>query len=520
MAAGGVVTVAGLDMAAREADEHRISRSLHCRSPAWQARTLLMQRAPDVFHQRRVMKCRAGTKRAAKCFALKRRAPKFHQLAVAVLLQVSDIQTQNDKGQRIARLVDKAMFHPGREQKEIIAVKLDRLTGKFKPSAADRHPANFMKRPHAHAHFKACGVMALDHPHLTRRHIDLGRRDTAGGRQVRTLHCRIIQSANDESSKKFSAGRIVWESRIGSEPFVKNTAMDLIYQSEKWLKEKMFGCQTCGQCILSHTSLICPMNCPKGLRNGPCGGTLDGKCEVIPEIDCVWTRIETKKKNKTFGIHLPPREDLLNTASYVNLFNGKDRETRLPHEFVDTRHIPASSHLATKMARGEFVVTLEIASPRDSTGLPRVEKIMQRVATQVDAVNTTTNAGGVPSLHSTETGKLVAAHGVESIIQFCGRDHDQDDFLREIEKAMEMGYRNFLLLTGDWLPQTDRKVAQQTWFPMDSSQMIHFANQRIEEWRDRLSIVPFIGCAANPFSIPMPISVDRLAAPGCGAAPC
>ena len=172
------------------------------------------------------------------------------------------------------------------------------------------------------------------------------------------------------------------------------------------------------------------------------------------------------------------------------------------------------------MARGEFVVTLEIASPRDSTGLPRVEKIMQRVATQVDAVNTTTNAGGVPSLHSTETGKIVAAHGVESIIQFCGRDHDQDDFLREIEKAMEMGYRNFLLLTGDWLPQTDRKVAQQTWFPMDSSQMIHFANQRIEEWRDRLSIVPFIGCAANPFSIPMPISVDRLAAPGCGAAPC
>ena len=40
------------------------------------------------------------------------------------------------------------------------------------------------------------------------------------------------------------------------------------------------------------------------------------------------------------------------------------------------------------------------------------------------------------------------------------------------------------------------------------------------QWRDRLGIVPFIGCAANPFSIPMPISVDRLAAPGCGAAPC
>ncbi len=287
--------------------------------------------------------------------------------------------------------------------------------------------------------------------------------------------------------------------------------MGLIYKSEKWLKEVLFGCQTCGQCILSHTALICPMNCPKGLRNGPCGGTLDGKCEVIPEIDCIWTKIETRKRKKDYKLHLPPKEELFNTASYVNLFNGKDRETRLPHDFVDTGHIPAGSRLAAKMGGGEFVVTLEIASPRDARGLSRVEKIMQRVAGLVDAVNTTTNAGGVPSLHSTETGKVVAAHGVESIIQFCGRDHDKDDFLREMEKAMGMGYINFLLLTGDWLPQTERKVAQTTWFPMDSSQMIHFANKSLVDWRDRLGVVPFLGCAANPFSTPMPVSVERLA---------
>ena len=288
--------------------------------------------------------------------------------------------------------------------------------------------------------------------------------------------------------------------------------MGLIFQSEKWFKEKLFGCQTCGQCILTHTKLICPMNCPKGLRNGPCGGTLDGKCEVIPELDCVWTNIELKKKgHKHSKIHLPIKEELLNTASYVNLINGKDRETRLPHEFIDTRHIPASSKLAEKMGRGEFVVTLEIASPLSGKGLPRVEKIMQRVRDNVDAVNTTTNAGGVPSLHSTETGKVVLEHGVESIIQFCGRDHAKDDFLREVEKAMGMGYKNFLLLTGDWLPQDERTVAQKTWFPMDSSQMIHFANQQLEDWQNRLGTVPFFGCAANPFSTPMDISVERLA---------
>ena len=112
--------------------------------------------------------------------------------------------------------------------------------------------------------------------------------------------------------------------------------MSIIFKTEKWLKEKMFGCQTCGQCILTHTKLICPMNCPKGLRNGPCGGTLDGKCEVIPEIDCVWTNIELKKKGtKASKIHLPPEEALLNTASYVNLFNGKNRETRLRGVYFD-----------------------------------------------------------------------------------------------------------------------------------------------------------------------------------------
>jgi len=288
--------------------------------------------------------------------------------------------------------------------------------------------------------------------------------------------------------------------------------LSIVFKAEKWLKEKMFGCQTCGQCILTHTKLICPMNCPKGLRNGPCGGTLDGKCEVIPELDCVWTNIEIKKgEGKNHKIHLPPKEELLNTASYVNLVNGKDRETRLPHDFIDTRSIPASSKLAGKMGRGEFVVTLEIASPLDKKGLSRMEKIMARTRDHVDAVNTTTNAGGVPSLHSTETGKVVMEHGVESIIQFCGRDHDKDDFLREVEKAMGMGYKNFLLLTGDWLPQKDRKVDQQTWFPMDSSQMIHYANQELESWKNSLGIVPFFGCAANPFSTPMNISVERLA---------
>jgi hypothetical protein len=47
----------------------------------------------------------------------------------------------------------------------------------------------------------------------------------------------------------------------------------------------------CGQCILSSTGMSCPMNCPKNLRNGPCGGVrANGHCEVRPEMKCVWVQ--------------------------------------------------------------------------------------------------------------------------------------------------------------------------------------------------------------------------------------
>jgi hypothetical protein len=58
---------------------------------------------------------------------------------------------------------------------------------------------------------------------------------------------------------------------------------------ERAVKGVLFDCQMCGQCILSSTGMSCPMNCPKNLRNGPCGGVrANGHCEVRPEMKCVW----------------------------------------------------------------------------------------------------------------------------------------------------------------------------------------------------------------------------------------
>jgi hypothetical protein len=51
-------------------------------------------------------------------------------------------------------------------------------------------------------------------------------------------------------------------------------------------------CMQCGDCVLGQTAGICPLvRCAKSLLNGPCGGSVDGKCEINPETPCAWQLI-------------------------------------------------------------------------------------------------------------------------------------------------------------------------------------------------------------------------------------
>ncbi len=80
---------------------------------------------------------------------------------------------------------------------------------------------------------------------------------------------------------------------------------------EKTVKGVMFDCQMCGQCILGSTGMSCSMNCPKSMRNGPCGGVRpDGHCEVKPEMDCVWVEAwrgsQTMRGNEAIQVVQPP----------------------------------------------------------------------------------------------------------------------------------------------------------------------------------------------------------------------
>jgi ferredoxin len=51
-------------------------------------------------------------------------------------------------------------------------------------------------------------------------------------------------------------------------------------------------CRACGDCILWRTAGICPVTrCAKGLLNGPCGGSREGRCEVSKDLPCAWQEI-------------------------------------------------------------------------------------------------------------------------------------------------------------------------------------------------------------------------------------
>ena len=72
-------------------------------------------------------------------------------------------------------------------------------------------------------------------------------------------------------------------------------------------------CSGCGDCLLAETGGICPVTrCAKGLLNGPCGGSSNGKCEIDPERDCAWALIIDRlgKRNKLELLEeiRPPRD--------------------------------------------------------------------------------------------------------------------------------------------------------------------------------------------------------------------
>ncbi len=98
---------------------------------------------------------------------------------------------------------------------------------------------------------------------------------------------------------------------------------------ERGVKSALFDCRMCGQCVLSSTGMSCPMNCPKNLRNGPCGGVrANGNCEVYPDMPCVWVQAFEGSRTMADGerireVQPPVDHRLKGTSSWLRVMREK-----------------------------------------------------------------------------------------------------------------------------------------------------------------------------------------------------
>ena len=111
-------------------------------------------------------------------------------------------------------------------------------------------------------------------------------------------------------------------------------ASQALERAEFLIKSPLFGCQACGNCALGSLEYVCPQTCPKSLRNGPCGGTSQGHCEV-EDKPCIWVevydRAKTAQRLDDLRVYIPPRNPLLQgTSSWINYFLNRDNRPEKP----------------------------------------------------------------------------------------------------------------------------------------------------------------------------------------------
>ncbi len=118
---------------------------------------------------------------------------------------------------------------------------------------------------------------------------------------------------------------------------VEGTRMeDLFHKLEHLSKVLLFDCHDCGDCALVDVAYKCPMSrCPKHQRNGACGGSLNGWCEVHPgRKRCIYVEAYARLKHYgeesllDGGVVPPCNWDFYQTSSWINFYLGRDHTAR------------------------------------------------------------------------------------------------------------------------------------------------------------------------------------------------
>lgn len=151
-------------------------------------------------------------------------------------------------------------------------------------------------------------------------------------RITENCHYLFLRTAHDLFFDKKASFAPVYK-KISNSLDKSNTSWVLKRLLEDPFKKLMLSCQSCGDCGIQHVGFLCPESgCPKHTRNGACGGSNNGYCEVEKEKLCVWVRAyrrmkkygETEKLTCEF---VPPRLwELKDTSSWINFHLDRDHQ--------------------------------------------------------------------------------------------------------------------------------------------------------------------------------------------------
>ncbi len=289
---------------------------------------------------------------------------------------------------------------------------------------------------------------------------------------------------------------------------------------ESNIKRLLFDCQMCGQCVLSTTGMACPMNCPKHMRNGPCGGVrADEHCEVHPQMRCVWVEATTGIKNiaakdPCLPAHLVPPLDWRQRgrSTWVEVMHQPANQIPLLPKHATTFSREQASTLEQACQDKRFVFTVEVAPP-DSANPNDLLTRAAHFKGLVDAINITDGAGGNCHMSSVAASAILVQHGFEPVYQIACRDRNRIAIQGDLMGAAALGVKNILCLTGDDVSQGDHPEAKSV-FDLDAVSLLHVTRGMCDLGQyasgRALSVPPnfFIGATVNPF---VPPHLDRLA---------
>jgi methylenetetrahydrofolate reductase (NADPH) len=312
---------------------------------------------------------------------------------------------------------------------------------------------------------------------------------------------------------------------------------------ERAVKGPLFGCRMCGNCLLQETAFMCSMECPKGIRNGPCGGSTADHCYVDDTRPCIWYAIYDRafkmgREEKLLEV-LPPLDwnkvgtetwgDVyiqlrkVGAGTFIKGMLSKDpvqrsrvwdsvfEPVRQPSwwEGDSEYHAPAYSEpiseLEKRLKAGEFVVTSEVAPPM-TVSTNKLKQNIELIKPYVAAINFTDSPSATPRMSSWACSTLAAQMGAEPVMQIAARDRTRTGLQSEVLGANALGVKNILCLSGDSMRMAPDPKGRMDVIDIDSIQMLWILRRMRDEGKyldgRNIKFPPkiFLGAAASPFA--------------------